>query len=151
MNNSSSEYNYFVITFKHVRTVQAYQQIENEESYNLLYLYLLLFISIFNIFSHLFILCFQKEGSNESDDWKFDINNLKAAFNEKTKAIVVNNPMNPLGKVCIYNSYFEIMLNKENVKSFLTLNMKVRSNIVSRLSRESFTHMKRFPRETRMT
>ncbi|XP_022316015.2 kynurenine--oxoglutarate transaminase 3-like [Crassostrea virginica] len=40
-----------------------------------------------------------KEGSNESDDWKFDINNLKAAFNEKTKAIVVNNPMNPLGKV----------------------------------------------------
>lgn len=44
---------------------------------------------------------FQKEGSNESDDWKFNLENLKAAFNEKTKAIVVNSPMNPLGKVCI--------------------------------------------------
>ncbi|XP_011423087.2 kynurenine aminotransferase [Magallana gigas] len=40
-----------------------------------------------------------KEGSNESDDWKFNLENLKAAFNEKTKAIVVNSPMNPLGKV----------------------------------------------------
>ena len=51
MNNSSSEHNYFVITFKHVRTVQAYQQIENEESYNLLYLFLLL------IFFHIYLFC----------------------------------------------------------------------------------------------
>ncbi|XP_061182957.1 kynurenine--oxoglutarate transaminase 3-like isoform X1 [Saccostrea echinata] len=40
-----------------------------------------------------------KQGSNESDDWTYDIETLRGAFNNKTKAIVVNNPMNPLGKV----------------------------------------------------
>lgn len=39
----------------------------------------------------------QKEPS--SADWVFDEDELKAAFTEKTKAIVVNNPHNPLGKI----------------------------------------------------
>ena len=34
-----------------------------------------------------------------SRDWKLDVSELKAAFNSKTKAIIVNTPNNPLGKV----------------------------------------------------
>ena len=32
-------------------------------------------------------------------DWSFDIDELRAAFNEKTRAIVINTPHNPTGKV----------------------------------------------------
>ena len=32
-------------------------------------------------------------------DWRFDPDELKAAFNERTKAIIVNTPNNPTGKV----------------------------------------------------
>jgi len=34
-----------------------------------------------------------------SADWTLDINELSALFNDKTKAIIFNNPNNPLGKV----------------------------------------------------
>ncbi|CAC5391933.1 CCBL [Mytilus coruscus] len=33
-----------------------------------------------------------------SEDWTFDPSKMREAFNSKTKAIVVNNPSNPLGK-----------------------------------------------------
>jgi histidinol-phosphate/aromatic aminotransferase/cobyric acid decarboxylase-like protein len=34
-----------------------------------------------------------------SADWKLDSDELKSLFNSKTKAIIFNNPNNPLGKV----------------------------------------------------
>ena len=34
-----------------------------------------------------------------SADWKLDSEELKSLFNSKTKAIIFNNPNNPLGKV----------------------------------------------------
>lgn len=43
----------------------------------------------------------QKDNSTSSDDWVFDLQTLQAAFSTKTKAIVVNTPMNPLGKVLL--------------------------------------------------
>ena len=38
-------------------------------------------------------------GSGDSLDWRFDPDELRAAFNEKTKAIIINTPHNPTGKV----------------------------------------------------
>ena len=35
-----------------------------------------------------------------SADWTLDINELSALFNDKTKAIIFNNPNNPLGTGC---------------------------------------------------
>jgi len=32
-------------------------------------------------------------------DWRFDVDELQAAFNEKTRAIIINTPNNPTGKV----------------------------------------------------
>jgi len=44
-----------------------------------------------------------KNGKNgsvlTSEDWKLDVDELSSKFNKKTKAIIVNNPNNPLGKV----------------------------------------------------
>jgi len=40
-----------------------------------------------------------KEGGTSSGDFVFDRDELKNAFNEKTKAIVINTPHNPTGKV----------------------------------------------------
>ena len=40
-----------------------------------------------------------KTGEMRASDWKLDENELRAAFSDKTKAIVVNTPNNPLGKV----------------------------------------------------
>jgi aminotransferase len=37
--------------------------------------------------------------STDNPDWHFDPDELRAAFNEKTKAIVINTPHNPTGKV----------------------------------------------------
>jgi len=37
--------------------------------------------------------------SNSSADWELDPNELESLFNPKTKAIIYNNPNNPLGKV----------------------------------------------------
>lgn len=39
------------------------------------------------------------EGVITSADWKLDLEELKSKFSSKTKAIVFNNPNNPLGKV----------------------------------------------------
>ena len=38
-------------------------------------------------------------GPGDSLDWRFDPDELRAAFNEKTKAIIINTPHNPTGKV----------------------------------------------------
>lgn len=40
-----------------------------------------------------------KENSTSSADWKLDMDELASLFNKKTKAIVLNTPNNPLGKV----------------------------------------------------
>jgi kynurenine--oxoglutarate transaminase/cysteine-S-conjugate beta-lyase/glutamine--phenylpyruvate transaminase len=37
--------------------------------------------------------------SMSSNDWSWNMNELKAAFTSKTKVIVINTPNNPLGKV----------------------------------------------------
>ena len=39
------------------------------------------------------------EGAISSGDWKLDPTELKEIFTSKTKAIIFNNPNNPLGKV----------------------------------------------------
>ena len=39
------------------------------------------------------------EGSITSHDWKLDEQELASKFSSKTKAIVLNNPNNPVGKV----------------------------------------------------
>ena len=41
----------------------------------------------------------KKEGVTSSADWKLDPEELSSLFNSKTKAIIFNNPNNPLGKV----------------------------------------------------
>lgn len=41
----------------------------------------------------------KKSGTVSSADWKLDPAELAGLFNPKTKAIVFNNPNNPLGKV----------------------------------------------------
>ncbi len=38
-------------------------------------------------------------GGSGRDDWHFDPDELRAAFNERTKAIIINTPHNPTGKV----------------------------------------------------
>lgn len=46
--------------------------------------------------------CFEQkktEGVTSSGDWVLDPVELAKAFSDKTKAIVVNTPNNPLGKV----------------------------------------------------
>ena len=40
-----------------------------------------------------------------SKDWSIDPEELANAFTDKTKAIIINNPNNPLGKVCTHLSY----------------------------------------------
>lgn len=37
--------------------------------------------------------------ANETEDWTFDRDELRRAFNERTKAIIICNPNNPTGKV----------------------------------------------------
>src|SRR5262249_18724986 len=37
--------------------------------------------------------------AGDSLEWRFDPDELRAAFNEKTKAIIINTPHNPTGKV----------------------------------------------------
>jgi len=38
-------------------------------------------------------------GDDTSSSWKLSSEELRGAFNEKTKAIILNTPNNPLGKV----------------------------------------------------
>ena len=42
---------------------------------------------------------FQTGEGKTSADWKLDPNELESKFNAKTKAIFLNNPNNPVGKV----------------------------------------------------
>src|SRR5215510_403131 len=37
--------------------------------------------------------------SGDSNEWRFDPDELRAAFSEKTKAMIINTPHNPTGKV----------------------------------------------------
>lgn len=46
-----------------------------------------------------FIALTPTKGARSSADWKLDPAQLEALFNSKTKAIIYNNPNNPLGKV----------------------------------------------------
>jgi len=59
-----------------------------------------MFISVISMITELCI-DFQTKQDKiiSSDDWKFDAAELASKFNRKTKAIIVNNPNNPLGKV----------------------------------------------------
>lgn len=41
----------------------------------------------------------QPQNAESAADWTFDHNELSAAFNERTKIIILNNPHNPIGKV----------------------------------------------------
>ena len=43
-----------------------------------------------------------------SSGWKLDFDELKRAVNEKTKAIIINNPNNPLGKVWSRDELLEV-------------------------------------------
>jgi len=44
----------------------------------------------------------------QAPDWNYDPDNLKKAFNNKTKAIIINTPNNPTGKVFSYAELKEI-------------------------------------------
>lgn len=39
------------------------------------------------------------EGIKDGADWKIDIDEFRAAFTSKTKAVIINTPHNPVGKV----------------------------------------------------
>lgn len=41
------------------------------------------------------------EGVTSSKDWIVDPKELESKFNQNTKALIINNPNNPLGKVGI--------------------------------------------------
>jgi len=41
----------------------------------------------------------QKENATTTKDWILDKDELESAFSEKTRAIVINTPHNPVGKV----------------------------------------------------
>lgn len=40
-----------------------------------------------------------KEPKNENADWEFNFEEFEATLNEKTKFVIINNPLNPCGKV----------------------------------------------------
>ncbi|KAK4293330.1 hypothetical protein Pmani_033965 [Petrolisthes manimaculis] len=56
-------------------------------------------------------------GVTSSEDWVFDTEELANAFSDKTKAIIVNTPNNPLGKVFKYEELMMIagLCKKHNV------------------------------------
>src|SRR5690348_11119743 len=54
-------------------------------------------------------------GPISSADWVLDDAEMEAAFNEKTKAIVLNTPNNPLGKVRQQYSYLSWFLTCCNI------------------------------------
>ena len=47
----------------------------------------------------------QKENATSTKDWIWDKEELESAFTEKTRAIVINTPHNPIGKVKIHIVY----------------------------------------------
>lgn len=44
-------------------------------------------------------MCSPEEETGTSADWTLDEQELRSIFSEKTKILVLNTPMNPLGKV----------------------------------------------------
>jgi len=48
------------------------------------------------------------DGVITSEDWKLDMTELKSKITSKTKAIIFNNPNNPLGKVFKYDEILDI-------------------------------------------
>ena len=50
----------------------------------------------------------QKENATCTKDWIWDKEELEAAFTEKTRAIVINTPHNPIGKVKIHIVFLQI-------------------------------------------
>lgn len=70
------------------------------------------------------ILIFQTktEGVTSSKDWILDPKELESKFNQNTKALIVNNPNNPLGKVGILvclptvYDYCTILFKREELK-----------------------------------
>ena len=64
-------------------------------------------VSCFTILSSIayhYFDCFQKPGAKSSADLYLDKKELEGAFNDNTKAIIVNTPHNPTGKVRNMNS-----------------------------------------------
>ena len=41
--------------------------------------------------------------NNGKTEWRLDIDELESKFNENTKLIIINTPMNPLGKMSMLN------------------------------------------------
>lgn len=50
----------------------------------------------------------QKENATSTKDWIWDKEELESAFTEKTRAIVINTPHNPIGKVKIHIVFLQI-------------------------------------------
>lgn len=76
-------------------------------------LYSLMFLSVYKVFfstefSQMVSCCdflHQKENATSTKDWIWDKEELESAFTEKTRAIVINTPHNPIGKVKIHIVY----------------------------------------------
>ena len=56
----------------------------------------------------------KKEGVLSSHDWHLDTDELASKFNKNTKAIIINQPNNPLGKVIQKNLFKPPLKNKQN-------------------------------------
>ena len=46
----------------------------------------------------------KEDGADDSSDWSLDESELRAAFSSRTKAILINTPHNPTGKVSLLPS-----------------------------------------------
>ena len=68
----------------------------------------------------------QKENATSTKDWILDKDELEAAFSEKTRAIVINTPHNPIGKVKCYSE--EVQADQKMMESicnsFVNFNLK---------------------------
>ena len=77
-------------------------------------LYSLMFLSVYTVvfsteFSQIVSCCdflHQKENATSTKDWIWDKEELESAFTEKTRAIVINTPHNPIGKVKFHTALF---------------------------------------------
>ena len=68
----------------------------------------------------------QKENATSTKDWILDKDELEAAFSEKTRAIIINTPHNPIGKVKCYSE--EVQADQKMMESicnsFVNFNLK---------------------------
>ena len=73
-----------------------------------------MFLSVYTVvfsteFSQMVSCCdflHQKENATSTKDWIWDKEELESAFTEKTRAIVINTPHNPIGKVKFHSALF---------------------------------------------